>query len=90
MIGIPGVLKINDFFDVKVVDYGFRSITAIPFPLNINKAPRETIEALPGIGKKRVIRILANRPFKDKNQLIDAFDDSTIADKILDYISIEP
>jgi len=89
LIGIPGVLDLNNFLDVKVIDYGFRSITALPYPLDINNASRETIEALPGIGKKRAIRILANRPFKDKNQLIDALDDTIALDGILDYISIQ-
>jgi len=90
LIGIPGVLKLNNFLDVKVVDYGFRSITAIPFPLDINKASRETIEALPGIGKKRAIRILAKRPFNDKNEIINALDDSEIVENIFKYITIEP
>jgi radical SAM superfamily enzyme with C-terminal helix-hairpin-helix motif len=90
LIGIPGVLKLNNFLDVKVVDYGFRSITAVPFPLDINKASRETIEALPGIGKKRAIRILAKRPFKDKNEIINALDDSESVENIFKYITIEP
>jgi radical SAM superfamily enzyme with C-terminal helix-hairpin-helix motif len=89
LIGIPGILQLNNFIDLKVVDYGFRSITAVPFPLNINKASRETIEALPGIGKKRAIRILSKRPFKDKNQLMDALDDQASVENILDYISID-
>ncbi len=88
LIGIPGIFPKNNFFDVKVIDYGFRSITAIPYPLDINTASRQTIEALPGIGKKRAIRILANRPFTDKKQLINALDDSEIFDKVQDYICI--
>ena len=89
LIGIPGVYPLNKFLDVKVIDYGFRSITGIPYPLDINSAPRQTIEALPSIGKKRAIRILAKRPFKDKKQLIDALDDPKIIDKILDYVIIK-
>lgn len=90
LIGIPGVYPLKNFFDVKVIDYGFRSITAIPFPLDINIAPRQTIEALPGVGKKRAIRILAKRPFKDKKQFINALDDPGALDKVLDYILIKP
>jgi radical SAM superfamily enzyme with C-terminal helix-hairpin-helix motif len=89
LIGVPGVLKKNKFIDVRVVDYGFRSITAVPFPLNINKASRETIEALPGIGKKRAIRILAKRPFKDKDEIINALDDSETVEKFFDYITLD-
>jgi radical SAM superfamily enzyme with C-terminal helix-hairpin-helix motif len=89
LIGIPGVFELKNFFDVKVVDYGYRSITAVPFPLDINKASRETIEALPGIGKKRAIRILANRPFNDKNEIINALDDSETVENIFKYITLK-
>ena len=89
LIGIPGNLILNNFFDVKVIDYGFRSITAVPFPLDINTASRETIEALPGIGKKRAIRILSKRPFLNKDQFIDALDDIEISSKLLEFVSIK-
>ncbi len=86
LIGLPGILPLNKFINVKVVDYGFRSITAVPFPININKASKETICAIPGIGDKRAIRILANRPFKNKDDLTTVFDDSEIVNNIIDYI----
>ena len=89
LIGIPGVLPLHTNLDVKVTDYGYRSITAFPFPLNINTAQRETIEALPDVGKKRAIRILAKRPFKDRKHFIDSLDDPDIGNKILDYISFK-
>ena len=87
LVGIPGVFELEEFMDVKIVDYGYRSITAIPFPLDINKAQRETIEAIPGLGKKRTIRILVNRPFRDKDQLRSALDDPEIIDNILEHIT---
>jgi radical SAM superfamily enzyme with C-terminal helix-hairpin-helix motif len=90
LIGIPGVYPLNKFLDVKIMDYGFRSITAIPFPLNINTAPRQTIEVLPDIGKKRAIRILAKRPFKDKEELVNALDEPSVINSLLKFISIKP
>lgn len=89
LIGIPGIQNLNEFIDVKVVDYGFRSITAVPYPLDINKAPRETIEALPAIGKKRAVRILANRPFKSKEDLFKAIDDRDVVNEIIDFLSFD-
>lgn len=88
LIGIPGVYPLKKFQDVKVIDYGFRSITALPYPLNINTAPRQTIESIPGIGKKRAIRIFAKRPFKNKKEVINALDDPEIGNKLLEYITI--
>lgn len=87
LVGIPGVLPLHKFFDVKMIDYGYRSVTAIPFPLDINTASRKTLEAIPGIGKKRAIRILSKRPFRNKEKLIECFDDSEIGRKILKYIN---
>ena len=87
LIGMPGVQELNKFNDVKIVDYGFRSITGVPYPLDINSASRETIESLPGIGKKRVIRIFANRPFKNKEDFLNVLDESEIGDQILDFLS---
>ena len=89
LIGIPGIYKLNNFLNVKVTNYGYRSITAVPYPLNINNAQRETIEAIPNIGKKRAIRILANRPFINREHLLSSLDDLFIGDKILEYISIK-
>lgn len=87
LIGIPGFSEKNKFIDVKIVDYGFRSITGIPFPLNINNASRETLEAIPGIGEKRAIRILANRPFETKNDFLKIFDDPVVAKEIFTFFS---
>ena len=85
LVGIPGVYPLHRFYDVKIVDYGYRSLTAVPFPLDLNTAPRETLEAMPGVGKKRAIRILAKRPFHTKKELIDALDDPIVAQAIGEY-----
>jgi radical SAM superfamily enzyme with C-terminal helix-hairpin-helix motif len=89
LIGIPGIHPLNIFKNVKVVDYGFRSITAIPYPLDINNAPRKTIESIPGIGKKRAIRILAKRPFKNIDEIIGALDEKNLIDVLQNYITIQ-
>jgi len=89
LIGVPGVHPLNIFFNVKVVDYGFRSITAIPYPLDINNAQRQTIESIPGIGKKRAIRILAKRPFKNINEISDALDEKNLIDILQNYITLQ-
>jgi radical SAM superfamily enzyme with C-terminal helix-hairpin-helix motif len=86
LVGIPGIYPLNNFYDVKVIDYGFRSITALPYPLEINTASRKTIEAIPGIGKKRANRIILKRPFKDTEQLINALDEKEIYNEIKKYL----
>jgi len=88
LIGIPGISDLNKFIDIKITDYGYRSITGIPYPLDINTASRGTLESIPRLGKKRVIRILANRPFKSKDEIKNVLDDETIADEILKYVTV--
>jgi len=87
LVGIPGVFPLDKFFDVNIVDYGYRSVTAVPFPLDINSVPRDTIEAIPGIGKKRAARILAKRPFKNREELIHSLDDLDVGRKLFEYIN---
>jgi radical SAM superfamily enzyme with C-terminal helix-hairpin-helix motif len=89
LIGIPGNFPIGSKKDITIIDHGFRSVTGIPSPVSINHAQRETIQAIPGIGKKRTIRILANRPFENKQQFIKTFDDATVAKSTLQYISLD-
>jgi radical SAM superfamily enzyme with C-terminal helix-hairpin-helix motif len=74
---------------VKVVEYGYRSVTAVPYPLNLNTASRETLEAIPGVGKKRATRILAKRPFHTKEELLRALDDPKITQSIGDYVELK-
>lgn len=86
LIGIPGVHPLHQFYNVKIVDYGYRSLTAIPYPLDINTASRETLESIPGIGKKRAMRIISKRPFHTKEEIIKTLDDAQIARNILELI----
>ncbi len=88
LVGIPGVYPLHHYFDIKVVEYGYRSLTGIPFPLDVNRVPRETLEAIPGVGKRRAIRILAKRPFHTKEEFILALDEPTIAQKIEEFIQL--
>ena len=85
LVGIPGKLMLHKFIDVKVVSHGYRSITALPYPFPINSAPREAIEALPGIGGKRAIRILRGRPFSNEEELLRTLDDESVGKAILDF-----
>ena len=88
LVGIPGVYPLHQFYNVKIVDYGYRSLTAVPFPLNINTAPRETLESIPGVGKKRAMRIFLKRPFHTKEELMKALDDMQIARNIEEYVQL--
>ncbi|HDD31030.1 MAG TPA: radical SAM protein [Thermococcus litoralis] len=70
IVGIPKELELNKFYDVLIVDHGFRSITGIPIPINVNRESSKVLSYLPGIGKKKVAKILAKRPFKSKEEFL--------------------
>jgi len=89
LVGIIGKHELEKPYTVKVFEYGFRSITAHRYPVYINHASRDILEALPGVGKKRALHILLNRPFNTKEEFISSFDDVIVAENILPYISFE-
>ncbi len=89
LIGIPGVYPLQQFMNVAVVDYGYRSVTAVPSPVQVNTVPRETLEALPGVGKKRAIRILANRPYASTQHFLSSLDDASVGRQLVPYLSFE-
>ena len=75
--------------DVKIVDYGYRSVTGVPFPLDVNNVGIETLEAIPGVGKKRAARLLLKKPFFNEEQLVDSLDDAKVGRKLLEYIKFK-
>ncbi|ASJ14309.1 radical SAM protein [Thermococcus radiotolerans] len=68
IVGIPKEIELNRFYNVLIVGHGFRSITGVPVPINVNTETPKVLQYLPGIGKKNVVRILSKRPFRDKNE----------------------
>jgi radical SAM superfamily enzyme with C-terminal helix-hairpin-helix motif len=87
LVGIPGVFPLHEFHDVKVIEYGYRSVTGIPYPLDVNLAPRETLEAIPGIGRRRAQRLLLHRPFSSLSQVDAALDDPAVASMLHAYLT---
>ena len=63
LVGLPLKLPRNTITDAVVVDWGMRSITALPVPVEINTLPASAMRWLPGIGKKKVAAVMAKRPF---------------------------
>jgi radical SAM superfamily enzyme with C-terminal helix-hairpin-helix motif len=65
LVGIPLRLPERTVTDAVVVDWGMRSVTALPVPVTINSLTAPALRWLPGIGKKKVAAVIAKRPFKD-------------------------
>jgi len=87
LVGFNYPLEVGKFLDCMVVDWGYRSITAVEHPLDINHCPLAALESLPQVGKKRAVRILRGRPYHDLDALRPHLDDGKVADGIARFIA---
>ena len=69
---------VNTFADVMVVDYGYRSLSVLPVPLQINKFSKKTFNYLPNFGKKRSERMYQHLPYENLEAFKNNLDDPTI------------
>lgn len=79
LVGVPGKFPVGSKLDVKIVDHGYRSITGLPWPLYINTASLEQLEALPGIGKNRARKIFLAPELKNMKELQDLLPDADLS-----------
>ncbi len=64
LVGVPEERPLGRTIDAVIVDHGYRSVTAVPYPLDINSASMTELEAIPGIGKQRAGDLVVNRPYE--------------------------
>ncbi len=87
LVGIDHPVELGRLLDVAVVGHGFRSISGVVFPLEVNRCHITALEALPGLGRKRAIRIFRARPIGNLDELRGALDDPRVADQVLPFLS---
>jgi len=80
---IPKILPLHKWIDIIVVDHGYRSITGIPIPININTATIKELRYIPGMNKQLISLILNNRPFKSLQEL-----KNIVGEKLIKYFTI--
>ncbi len=86
LVGIPYKVETEKFYDVFITDWGFRSITGVTYPFDINSMPLRALESLPGIGKKRAAKLVLERPFSGPDDLAEAIGDPSVTEKLLEMI----
>jgi radical SAM superfamily enzyme with C-terminal helix-hairpin-helix motif len=89
LVGIPYKIELGKRYDVAVIGWGFRSVTGITYPFDINTMPMSALSALPGIGKKRAAAIAAKRPFSGPEDLSRAVDDPRVIQGLKTMITFE-
>jgi len=61
-VAIPGERALGQTIDVALTDHGYRSVTGVPYPLDLNAASMDELRAIPGIGRSTAGDIVVNRP----------------------------
>ncbi|MCD6170902.1 MAG: radical SAM protein [Thermoplasmata archaeon] len=69
LVYLPYRTLVNKFVDVKIYDHGYRSVSAIEYPFNINKAGFTMLKNIPFIGKKIAAELVKNKPIKNEDEL---------------------
>ena len=87
LVGIIGEYERNNYVNARVIDYGMRSITAIEYPLDVNKAKLYQLEAIPGVGSRTAARIVASRPFKCVEDLKEVVGEEEFS-KLKDFVCV--
>ncbi len=59
---VPKIMPLYQYYDLVVVNYGFRSLTCLENPIKLIKLSQKELEAIDGIGKKRAIAIQSFQP----------------------------
>ncbi len=86
LVGVPYKIETEQFQDILVTEWGFRSITGITYPFDINHMPMSSLEALPGIGKKRASKLVMARPFGSMEELEEVIEDPSVMERLKDLI----
>ena len=69
VVGLREVRSPREVVDGIVVGHGYRSLTAVPRPLDLNGCSLRTLESFPGIGGRRAARIARSRPLNTVQEL---------------------
>lgn len=75
LVEIPYRVELGKKLDVAIVGRGYRSVTGIVHPTDVNTATLSMLESVPGIGRKRAMAIVRERPFKNLEDLWRLFDE---------------
>ena len=59
---VPKKLELGKFYILIVIDQGYRSLTCLEYPMNLIKLSLNELEHIPGIGKKRAVKIFTKQP----------------------------
>jgi radical SAM superfamily enzyme with C-terminal helix-hairpin-helix motif len=62
LVAVPGERSLGDVIDIAITDHGYRSVTGVPYPLDVNSASMDELTAIPGVGSQTAGDIVVDRP----------------------------
>ena len=79
LVAVPGERPLGAVIDVAVTDHGYRSVTGVPYPLDVNDASMDELTAIPGVTRQRAGNIVVDRPHESVPDIegLDRFVDSS-------------
>ncbi|MHA1989514.1 MAG: hypothetical protein ACW98A_01025 [Candidatus Hodarchaeales archaeon] len=78
--------ELDIFKDILVTGHGYRSVSGLPVPININSSSKKILSSLPGFGRKRLTNILLKRPYKDLPDLERSLNDSNAIESYKEHL----
>ncbi|PSP33848.1 radical SAM protein [Halobacteriales archaeon QH_10_67_22] len=77
LVAVPGERDLGRTVDVAVTDHGYRSVTGVPYPLDVNSASMDELRAVPGVGRSTAGDIVVDRPY---DSVADVDTDAALAE----------
>ncbi len=71
LVGLPGERELGRTIDVAITDHGYRSVTGVPYPLDVNTASMAELATMPGVGRSRAGDIVVGRPYETAAEVGD-------------------
>ena len=68
LVAVPGERELGRVVDIAITDHGYRSVTGVPAPLDLNRASMDELAALPGLGDQRAGTLVVNRPYDSADE----------------------
>jgi radical SAM superfamily enzyme with C-terminal helix-hairpin-helix motif len=69
LVGIPGERDLGRTIDVAVTGHGYRSVSGVPYPLDLNAASMDELTEIPGIGDQTAGNIVVDRPHESVGEV---------------------
>ncbi len=79
LVGFPGERPLGEQIDAAIVDWGYRSVTAVPYPLDPNTASMDELTALPAVGSGAAGDLIVGRPYDSVAEATAVVDDPTLS-----------